>query len=465
MSRRTPSTDEDSPASSASTPEPGASSLQGFAALHSHNYRLFWFGQLFSVTGTWIQRVAQSWLVVDLLAASAFQLGLVNLLQFAPVLIFGLFAGIVIDRVPKRNLLVITQSVQAVLAATLAFLVLTDRVELWHVYVLAALLGVVNAFDMPTRQAFVSELVERDLVLNAVALNSALFNTGRVLGPAIAGVLLAAFGPGICFLINAISFASVIIGLLMMQITRPPAPAKGSNFARLREGLGYVRNTPAILLPLAMVAVVATFGMNFNVWIPLLARDAFATGAQGFGFLMAAMGIGSLTGALTLAFRGRTPRRHLMLGGAMLLGILEISLATAGELGAPAFLGALLLGGTGFFMTSTTALANTTVQTTAPDELRGRVMSVYMTVFAGTAPFGSLIAGTVADRFSTVTSIALGGMVTLAAAIVLSAIGLPGVRQRLSPAGRLAAAGHGPAPRGPSAAGAPHSSLPNNADD
>ncbi|HEV2109668.1 MAG TPA: MFS transporter [Thermomicrobiales bacterium] len=440
--------------------------IQGFAALRSYNYRLFWFGQLISVTGTWIQRVAQSWLVVDLLAASAFQLGLVNVLQMAPILVFGLFAGVVIDRVPKRNLLVVTQSVQAGLAGILAFLVLTDSVVLWHVYVLAGLLGVANAFDMPTRQAFVSELVDRDIVMNAVALNSALFNTGRVLGPAIAGVLLAAFGPGICFAINAASFAAVIVGLLMMQITRRPALAKGSNFARLREGLSYVHDTPAILLPLALVAVVATFGMNFNVWIPLLARDAFATGAQGFGFLMTAMGIGSLAGALTLAFRGRTPRRHLMLGGAMLLGTLEICLAVAGEFQTPVVLGALVLGGTGFFMTTTTALANTTVQTTAPDELRGRVMSVYMTVFAGTAPFGSLIAGAVADRFSTVVSIALGGIVTLAAAVIFAAIGLPAVRQRLSPGGRMAAAGIGAAPRGPSAAvPPPPMNLQEHADD
>jgi MFS family permease len=451
---RKSSKDDDPPRDTESDKAPEAL-LQGFVALRSYNYRLFWFGQLISVTGTWIQRVAQSWLVVDLLAASAFQLGVVNVLQMAPILVFGLFAGIVIDRVPKRNLLVVTQSVQASLAATLAVLVLTDSVRLWHVYALAGLLGVANAFDMPTRQAFVSELVERDILMNAVPLNSTLFNTGRVLGPAIAGVLLAAFGPGICFVINSVSFGAVIVGLLLMRITRKPALAKGSNFARLREGLGYVRATPAILLPLALVGVVATFGMNFNVWIPLLARDAFGTGAQGFGFLMTAMGIGSLAGALTLAFRGRAPRRHLMLGGAMLLGILELTLALAGELRAPAALGAVVLGGAGFFMTTTTALANTTVQTTAPDELRGRVMSVYMTVFAGSAPFGSLIAGAVADRFSTIASIAFGGIVTLTAATIIAGIGLPAVRRRLPPAGRVAAAGPGAAPRGPSTATPP----------
>ncbi|MDQ3167273.1 MAG: MFS transporter [Chloroflexota bacterium] len=398
-------------------------------AFQSRNFRVFWVGQLISITGTWIQTIAQSWLVVDELNASAFDLGMVNVLRFAPILVFGLFAGVVIDRVSTRLLLIVTQAISAVLAALLAILVLSGSVELWHVYVLSGILGVINAFDMPARQTFVSELVERDQVMNAVALNSALFNTGRVLGPAIAGVLLAAFGSGVCFALNAVTFSAAIAGLLMIRGTSKPDAPKGSTASRLAEGLRYVRSTPAILLPITLVAFVATFGMNFNVWIPLLAKDVFATGPRGFGLLMTAMGIGSLAGAVTLVMRARTPRRGLMLGAALALGMGEVALALAGAGGAPVLLGAGLLAMVGFCMTTTMALANTTVQTTATDELRGRVMSVYMTVFAGTAPFGSLLSGAIADRVSTTASVMVGGSVTAVAALTLIGAGLRPARE------------------------------------
>lgn len=405
----------------------------GLAAFRHRNYRLFWFGQLISVTGTWMQSLAQSWLVLSL-TSSAFKLGLVSVFQFAPILLIGLFAGVVADRVPKRRLLVVTQACSGVLAGVLATLVLTGRVELWHVYALALGLGVVNAFDMPTRQAFVVEMVGKDDLMNAIALNSSLFNAARIVGPAIAGLLLALFGPGICFLINAVSYIAVIAGLLMMRLERREVAVAGRGLRQVREGLSYVRATPAVLLPVVLVGVVATFGMNFNIWIPLLAKQDFGAGASGFGLLMSASGFGSLVGALALAFFAQGPRRVLMLGAAAALGALELGLALAGAIPLALPVAMLLLAGIGFASSSTMATANTTVQTNSPDELRGRVMSVYMTVFAGTAPFGGLVAGATAGRFGAPASLAVGGGVTIlaagAAALSTRVAGSPALRKR-----------------------------------
>jgi MFS family permease len=388
---------------------------QGLAAFQHRNYRLFWFGQLISVTGTWMQSLAQAWLVLTL-TDSAFKLGLVSVFQFAPMLVFGLLAGMLADRLPKRKLLVVTQSLSGVLAGVLALLVFTDRVQLWHVYALALGLGVVNAFDMTTRQAFVVDMVGKEHLMNAIALNSSLFNAARIIGPAIAGLLLAVFGPGICFLINALSYIAVVAGLLAMRLEHRPARMTSRGLQQIREGLTYVRATPAVLLPMALVGFVATFGINFNVWIPLLAKQNLHAGASGFGLLMAASGVGSLIGALALAFFMQGPKRLWMLGMAALLGVLELGLALAGAIPLALPIAMLLLAGIGFASSSTMATANTTVQTNSPDELRGRVMSVYMTINTGTAPFGGLIAGGMASRYGTPASLALGGLVTLLAA-------------------------------------------------
>jgi MFS family permease len=400
----------------------------GFRALRYRNYRLFWSGQLVSVIGTWMSNLALSWLVLEL-GATAFQLSLVGVFQFGPVLVLGLAGGIVADRFPKRSILLATQSSSALLAAILTVLVATDAIQLWHVYGFALGLGLVNVVDMPSRQAFVSELVPRDDVMNAVALNGAVFNSGRVVGPAVAGLLLATLGSAVCFGVNAVSFLPVIAGLALMRFpARHRDVPVGSNLDRLREGLTYVRTTPEILLPVVLVGFVGTFGMNFNVWVPLLARHDFATGATGFGLLMSSLGFGSLAGALTLAFRGKRPRRGLMLATALTLGTLELSLAAAGAAGVPYLVALPLLAGMGFTMSTTMMTANTTVQTTAPDALRGRVMSVYMTVFAGTVPIGALIVGSVAEAFGTPMSLVVGGSITIAASLSVLA-----ASRRLSP--------------------------------
>jgi predicted MFS family arabinose efflux permease len=258
-------------------------------------------------------------------------------------------------------------------------------------------------------------MVGKDDLMNAVALNSALFNATRVLGPALAGVLVAKVGVAICFVLNAASYAPIIVGLAMMRTIGAPLTESGSHLDRVRQGLAYVRATPAILLPIALVGSIGVFGMNFNVWVPLLAERDFASGASGFGLLLAAMGTGSLAGALTLAFAGRRPDRRRMLTAAAIFGGLEIGLALAGAASIPLLLVLPLMAAIGFTVSTAMALANTTVQTTAPDALRGRVMSVYMTVFAGTAPLGAVLAGVTARFLGTPASVAIGGCAVLIA--------------------------------------------------
>jgi MFS family permease len=388
---------------------------KGFIAFTYRNYRLFWLGQLVSVTGTWMQSLAQSWLVYEILNASPFQLGLVNVLQFLPVLLFGIPAGIVADRYPKRSILMVTQSIMMLLAALLAVLVITDVVQLWHVYVIASAFGCANAVDMPTRQAFVSEMVDRDALMNAIALNSALFNTGRIIGPAIAGLLLAIMGPGPLFAINSASYLAVLAGLLMMDTAPITNISTVGPVQRLREGIAYVRGEPLISRTIVMVGMVGIFGMNFNVWVPVLASDAFHAGSGAYGQLFAAMGAGSLFGALSLAFSGRGPNRNRMVAAVFAMGVGEIVLGLVAASGTALLLGALAIAIVGFSSTNTMSTANTIVQTTASDELRGRVMAVYMTVFAGTVPFGALISGWTTGRFGLTFSLASSGtMVVLA---------------------------------------------------
>src|SRR5215216_2939170 len=393
--------------------------LQGLSAFKHRNYRLFFFGQLISVIGTWMQTTAQAWLVTDL-TSSAFRVALVAVFQFLPVLFLSLVGGMIADRLPKRNLLVITSIASALLAAVLAVLVWTDRVELWQVYVLALCLGIVNSFDLPARQAFVVDMVGKGDLVNAVALNSALFNAARIVGPAIAGILIATVGIAICFAFNAVSYIAVIVGLLMMRLKTVPRATKRSGLAEMREGIAYVRSTPVLLLPIILVGFVATFGMNFNVWIPLLAKHELRTGAGEFGALTAALGVGSLIGALVLAFMGRRPQYRFMITTAALLGLANLVLAIAGAIPLAVGVALAILPLNGFAMTTTMAMANSIVQTESRDELRGRVMSVYMMVFGGTAPFGALLAGLTASALGTPASIAIGGLVTFAAAIAVS---------------------------------------------
>ncbi|MCB9463412.1 MAG: MFS transporter [Candidatus Eisenbacteria bacterium] len=413
----------------------------GFAALSHRNYRLYWFGSVVSLMGGWMQSVAQSWLVLEL-TNSTFQVGMVFAMQFLPVLLFGMIGGLFADKFDKRRVLLITQSLAAAQALTLAFLQFRGVVEAWQVMALAAVLGLVNVVDMPTRQSFTIELVGRADVMNAIALNTSAFNLARIVGPAIAGLLIGKLGTQVAFLLNGISFLGVILALLAM---RPANLYRGTERARegIREGLtvgiSYIRRTPVVQIPIVLVGVVATFGLNYNVLLPGMARDQFAIGAEGFGLLMSSFGIGSLIAALTVAFFSRLDPVPTMVRGAIGFSLLGLVFAFSPWFPA-VWLAALNLLFIGFCMIWMTATANTTIQRTSPDELRGRVMSVYVSIFAGSTPIGSLFAGGLATRFSPQVALAAGSLLSLVAAFWAAA------RTRRLPEGAMDAARSGASP-------------------
>ena len=375
-----------------------------------------------------MQSLAQSWLVLTLTNSPA-ALGLIGVFQFGPTLILGIPAGVLVDRLPKRLLLIFTQVSATVITGLLAIQVALQRVELWQIYAAALALGVVSSLDMPARQAFVVDLVGPEDLTNGIALNSAQFNTTRIVGPAIAGFVLGVFGPAISFIANAVSYIPVVIALMMMRANGEPRrdANTGSPVERLREGLAYARRTPEVMLPIVLAGLMAIFGMNFAVWAPLLARDWLDIGASGFGLLMSSLGVGSLIGALTLAFTGRRTSARALLSTALLFGIFEIALGLVSEFGLPAALAMALMAGTGFAMSMTMTRANSTVQTNTPDHLRGRVMSIYLTVFAGSTPIGAALAGLLSDVWGAPAAVITGGAVVALVALLvgyrLSAVG------------------------------------------
>lgn len=390
-----------------------ATRTRGTMAFRHRNYRIFFGGQAVSLVGTWMQQVAQAWLVLEL-TGDPIWLGIVAAAQFIPVMILGLFAGVAADALPKRETLVATQVVMMTLAVILAVLTVTGLVEVWMILVLAILLGCAAAVDMPVRQAFAIELVGREDIGNAVALNSAMFNGSRIIGPALAGLTIGAFGVAAAFALNALSFLAVIVALLLLDgtalRTRPRIARPGSAGAvieNLVEGLRYVRHTPLVLLAVLVVGGVATFGMNFSVLIPAFAADDLKSGPAGFGFLMAASGVGSLIAALALAFRGR-PRTSRIATGAIILGIASVAMAAISSY-LSAVLLMVLIGYGGISMAAT---ANATIQLAVPDDLRGRVMSVYTTIFASSAPVGGLLMGAIASGFGPAIAIAIGGVLS-----------------------------------------------------
>jgi MFS family permease len=386
---------------------------RGLSAFRHRNFRVFWTGQLVSLVGTWMATVARSWLVLEM-TNDPFALGIVAAAQFTPVLLLGLIGGVVADAAPKRRALIVLQTIMCLNAALLAALVLTNGVTFWSVVLLTAVLGTANAIEMPTRQAFVIEMVGREDIANAVALNSAAFNTSRIVGPAAAGLLIAFVSLPAALVIDALSYLAAIYALLRIDPSHLRATARGvvsrtprAIAGQLAEGLRYVRDTPAVLLPIVVLGLVSTAGMNFQVLIPVMARDVLGAGPDGYGFLLAASALGSLSAALAIAF-GMRPTQRLLLGGALAFGVLESLFALSRTL--PTSLA--LMFGMGFGVIAIAATANTTIQLTAPDRLRGRVMSVYVTVFAGSTPIGGLIAGTIAARAGAPAALLFGGVVS-----------------------------------------------------
>ncbi|MCW2666812.1 MAG: major facilitator superfamily 1, partial [Frankiales bacterium] len=365
-----------------------------FRSLRVRNYRLFATGQVISLSGTWAQRVAQDWLVLELSGNSGVALGLVTGLQFLPVLLFGLYGGVLADRYDKRRLLIGAQVVMGLLALALAVLDLSGLVALWHVYLLAALLGFAGVVDTPVRQAFVSEIVGPEDLANAVSLNSATFNTSRIVGPALAGVAIGSVGTGWVFLANAVSYVAVVAGLCAMRPaelrpSRRVARARGQT----REGLAYVRSRPDLLVPIVLVGVVGMFGLNFQITLALIAKEVFGKGADAYGLLLSCLALGSLVGALASARRSGPPRTRRLFAAALAFGLLEILAGLA-----PSFeVMAVLLIPTGFAVLTFTTTANTTVQLGADPALRGRVMALYVLVFLGGTPLGAPLIGGLAE--------------------------------------------------------------------
>jgi MFS family permease len=386
-----------------------------FASLRRHrNYRLFFTGQVVSVSGTWMQNIALAWLVVEL-TRSPLAVGALAFCRFVPFTIFGLFAGVVADRIDNRKLVIGTQAISMALSAVLAVLVLTGTESLPLVYALAALGGTALVFDAPGRHALTFQMVGRDELPNAVALNTGLFNAARVVGPAIAGVLIAAFGVGICFAINTATFLAVLAGLLLMRegelfpverSAAPPTMMKG-----IREGLGWVRHSPELRLVLAIVTVVSTVGFNFHVILPLLASETLRTGPEVFGTLSACFGGGALVGALLSAALGRASWKVLIAGTAG-FSVCLLLLAPMTSV----WPCAVLLFGTGVCFTLWTANANSLLQLRSPDHLRGRVVSLYLWAFAGLAPIGGLFAGWLCEVGGTPLSFTVAGVTGLAMA-------------------------------------------------
>lgn len=402
------------PSSTATATSEGPPPTGMFSSLKNRNYRLFAAGQVVSNTGTWMQRIAQDWLVLTL-TGSASAVGITVALQFLPMLLFGLYGGVLADRLPKRPLLLATQFAMAMTGIALAVLTLTGQVQVWHVYLTAFLLGLVTVVDNPARQTFVSEMVGPDQLANAVSLNSANFQSARLVGPAVAGVLITAVGSGYAFLFNGLSFIAPIAALLLMrssELHRSVRTPRGKG--QLREGLNYVSAHPELIWPIVLVGFVGTFGFNFPIWLSAFVDDVYHSGASTYGLLNTLMAVGSLAGALLAARRG-TSRLRLMVGAAVVFGVLEVVAAFAPHFWI--FAGLLVL--IGMFGLTVNVTANSTVQMASDPAVRGRVMSLYMMVFVGGTPVGAPVFGWITDVYGPRIGFAAGGLLSLAGALLV----------------------------------------------
>jgi MFS family permease len=391
---------------------------RGFIALRHRNFRLFFCGQLISLIGTWMQGLGQQWLVY-VLTNSALNLGIVSAFQFLPVLLFSLLGGVVVDRVPKRRLIICTQTASMLLALVLGVLTWQHVVQLWHIYLLAFLLGTVNAFDMPARQAFVVEMVGREDLMNAIALNSSIFNGARVLGPAAGAFIINAVGIAGCFFLNALSFVAVIVGLVLMRL--PPyeksRQTRRNPFAQVGEGLRYIRSDRRVLLVFLLVSFISVFAIPmYTTLLPVIADQVLHSGVAGLGTLTSCLALGSVIASFGLAYTRTPEQRRFFItfgagAGSTLLLLFSFSQNFA--------LSLALLAGVGFCFVASNATGNTIIQSYVPDHLRGRVMSVWSLVLVGLAPFGSFFAGSLAESTNSPLTIRVGALICLAAAIVI----------------------------------------------
>ncbi|WP_303659573.1 MFS transporter [Streptantibioticus silvisoli] len=425
-----PATGAPAPGGTPAASPGGRTKRQTFSSLKVRNYRLFATGGVISNTGTWMSRIAQDWLVLSITGSST-AVGVTTALQFLPMLLFGLYGGVIADRYPKRALLMVTQAAMGLLGLALAVLTLSGHVHVWHVYLIAFLLGVVTVVDNPTRQSFVVEMVGPRDVRNAVSLNSANFQTARLVGPAVAGVLITAVGSGWAFLINGLSFTAPLIGLLMMRpaefhhVERAPR-GKG----QLREGLHYVAGRPDLIWPIVLIGFIGTFGFNFPIWLSAFAHTVFGSGASTYGLFNTAMAIGSLIGAL-LAARRVTTRMRMLLGAAMVFGALEMAASLSPSIWL--FVGLLVV--VGMFGITINTTANSSVQLATDPAMRGRVMSLFMMVFVGGTPLGGPLVGWITDTYGARVGFFLGGLVSGLAALTIALIlvRVGGMRLKFAP--------------------------------
>ncbi|HZO32697.1 MAG TPA: MFS transporter [Chloroflexota bacterium] len=402
-----------------------------FRALHNRDFRLFWSGQVVSNTGTWAQSIAQAWLVLRL-TDSPLALGTVTMLQALPVLLLGLFGGVIADRFPKRRLLLITQIGMLTQATLLAILTMTGLVQLWQVYVLALSLGVMNALDNPTRQTFVAELVPTTDLPNAIALNSLSFNTSRLIGPALGGVTIAMIGVAGCFFLNAVSFLGVVASLLLIK-ARPaetePGRQRGAILSQIGEGLRYAFKTPDVLFVVILMGVIGCFGYNFQTILPLIAEYVLNADAASFGLLTSSMALGSVGSALLMASRGRVTRRRIFVGAIGFSALLfVVPFASTWAVLIPLL---MLLGAFSILFGSS---VNSYLQTVTPPRLRGRVMSIHTLLFLGSTPIGSMIVGTLAEQQGVRVAIAEMAVVCMVG-VIGGFVYLSRVRGRLAPEG------------------------------
>jgi len=392
-----------------------------FAALTFRDFRLFWFGQLISLSGTWMQSVAQGWLVYSL-TKSPFYLGMVAAAASLPVLLFTLIGGVIADRFPKRDLLLLTQALSVVPALALGILTSMGTITVWQVALLAAFLGTINAVDLPTRQAFLIEMVDRKSLVSAIALNSAAFNGARIIGPTIAGLSIAWFGLPACFYLNAISFIAVIIALVRMDARGEKKAGSENITLDLMKGFGFMKSNEDIMRIMILIAVFSLVGLPYISLLPVFAGEIFHKGAKGLGYLMAASGVGALTAALGIAYRGDIGNKTSFMSVACLCFSFALLIFSLSKWYAFSLV-IIMLGGWG--MVSYLAAANTYIQVSVPDELRGRVMSVYSFVFLGLVPVGNAIMGITADIIGTKNAVTAGGVICILSSAVFARKYLP----------------------------------------
>lgn len=393
----------------------GALRGEKFSALYIRDFRLFWAGQIISFSGTWMHVTAQGWLVYSL-TRSPFYLGLVAAASSLPILLFSLLGGAVADRVQKRSLLLLTQGLSIIPAFLLGLLTSLGVVKVWHVIGLGLFLGIVNAFDVPARQSFLVEMVEEDNLLNAVALNSAALNGARIIGPVIAGLAIAHIGIPACFYLNALSFLAVIVALSMVR-TRGEKGTGGSGILKeITEGMSFIRRAPEVRRQIMLVAVFSLFGLPFVSLLPVFAEGILKVGPKGLGFLMGASGVGALTAALMLALRGEIKHKH----GLMALSSITFPAALfVFSRSVNYHLSMALMVVVGLAVVSFLAIANSSIQLSSPNKMRGRVMSVYTLVFLGMTPIGHSMMGTVADIIGSANAVSVASTICLGASLMI----------------------------------------------